>query len=640
MTRSLELLAPAKNLETGKAAIEHGADAVYIGAMHHGARAAAGNSLEDIRELCDYAHKFGAAVHVTVNTIVYDDELEATLNLIERLCGIGVDALLIQDMGLLREALLIPSVAEAVGKGRLSLHASTQCDNRTAEKVSWLSSQGFDRVVLARELSIDEIRAIHDKNPQVEIEAFVHGALCVSYSGLCYASQYCFSRSANRGDCAQFCRMEFDLVDADSRVWEHNRHLLSLKDLCLIDHLQELADAGVSAFKIEGRLKDAGYVKNVVSAYSQKLDAIVSHSHGKYRRASRGQVKYTFTPDLHKTFNRGYTTYFAHGRQPGIFSPDTPKALGEYVGHVKEIRRDSFNVAGTTSFSNGDGLCFVNAERQLEGFRVNRAVGNRLYPHHMPEHLKPGMKLYRNNDVEFSKVLSGKTAERKIPVKLLFEAVDGGFRLTMNGHSAEVAFDHQIAKRPQGDNIRSQLSKLGNTVYEASEVMIASGADRWFVPSSLLSQLRREVCEMQVSVADAPSITRFDETGRQKTVGTEHDIVWSREYREYPYIYNISNHAASSFYESQGLKRQEQSFEQQTAGGKSGHTTDRKPLIMQCRHCLRYSLGYCMRRGGKKAPWREPVRLRLGDGREFDLEFRCDECQMNVFGKPTFFDGK
>ena len=322
--RKLELLAPAKNLECGIAAIDHGADAVYIGAPKFGARAAAGNSLDDIKQLCEYAHQFGAKVHVTVNTIIYDNEMKDTLEMIAELDRIGVDALLLQDMGVLWET--------RAGKlWHRHLHSSTQCDARSADKVAWLHHIGFSRVVLARELSLDEIRAIHEKVPYVELEAFVHGALCVSYSGVCYASEKCFARSANRGECAQFCRMKFNLVDSDNQEIEHQRHLLSLKDLCQIDHVKDLADAGVCSFKIEGRLKDVNYVKNVVAAYSQKLDEIVASSNGKYIRASMGETAYNFQPNLKKTFNRGYTYYFLNGRQPDIASFDTPKAMGEFV---------------------------------------------------------------------------------------------------------------------------------------------------------------------------------------------------------------------------------------------------------------------------------------------------------------------
>ena len=376
----LELLAPAKNLACGIAAIDHGADAVYIGAPHFGARAAAGNSLEDIRQLCAYAHPFGAKVYVTVNTILYEEELVDVKQMLSDLAEAGVDAILVQDMAVLS---LCP-------KG-MTLHASTQTDNRTPEKVQWLKSQGFSRAVLARELSVEEIAGIHQAVPDMPLEVFVHGALCVSYSGICYASQYCFRRSANRGECAQFCRMRFSLEDADGKEIEHERYLLSLRDMNQSDNLLALAEAGATSFKIEGRLKDLSYVKNVTAAYSERLNEIVRQHPDKYCRASLGYSTYTFQPDLRKTFNRGYTTYFAHGRQPNIASFDTPKAVGEFVGTVKEIRHDSFNVAGTASFANGDGLCFLNKDHQFEGLRANRVAGNRIWPFRMPQGLRPGM---------------------------------------------------------------------------------------------------------------------------------------------------------------------------------------------------------------------------------------------------------
>ena len=413
---ALELLAPAKNLACGIAAIDHGADAVYIGASRFGARAAVGNSVDDIRQLCDYAHRFRAKVYVTVNTIVYDEELDATRQLLSELGEVGVDAVLVQDMAVLTMC-------------QLPLHASTQTDNRSVEKVRWLREQGFVRAVLARELSLEEIATIHREVPDMELEVFVHGALCVSYSGICYASQHCFGRSANRGACAQFCRMPFSLVDADGKEVEHDRYLLSLKDMNQSDHLLELAEAGATSFKIEGRLKDISYVKNVTAAYSQQLNRIVSRYPDKYCRSSLGVCSYTFTPDLRKTFNRGYTTYFLQGRQPEIASFDTPKAVGEFVGTVKELRPDSFNVAGVSSFANGDGLCFYNGH-QLEGFRANRVVGNRIYPYRMPQGLKPGMRLYRNSDQEFERLLAKPSAERRIPIRISLQAIAEGFELT------------------------------------------------------------------------------------------------------------------------------------------------------------------------------------------------------------------
>ena len=621
--RTLELLAPAKNLEIGKAAIDHGADAVYIGAPRFGARAAVGNSVNDIRELCRYAHLFGAKVHVTVNTIVYDDELEDTLIMISDLADAGVDALLLQDMGVAERCLQM-QVSDELPRLPV-LHASTQCDTRSAEKVRWLQSVGFSRAVLARELSVEEIAAIHRAVPHVELEVFVHGALCVSYSGVCYASQHCFKRSANRGECAQFCRLRFDLLDSNGREIEHQRHLLSLKDMCRIDHLEALADAGACSFKIEGRLKDIDYVKNVVSAYSRRLDELVARRPEEYCRASRGRVEYHFEPNLKKTFNRGFTSYFLHGRQPDIASFDTPKAMGEYVGKVKEMRGNSFNVAGTAVFSNGDGLCFINANRELEGFRVNKAEGNRLYPLKMPHSLRSGMSLYRNNDVAFEKLMAGNTAERKIPLKLFFSMTEDGFSLSSEGVEAKIAFAHQPAHRVQTDNILRQLGKLGGTQYVCDEVVIEPGADSYFIPSSLLADLRRKLVEelnSRQSLTPTP-VTEMPVTSVSPVVeDASASIVWQPEYKRFPYLYNISNQAAVKFYEGQGMANVTPAFEQK----ETGH-----PLVMQCRHCIRYSLGFCVKRGGERPRWREPLFLALPDGRRFQLEFDCHECQMNVY---------
>jgi collagenase-like PrtC family protease len=631
--RKLELLAPAKNLACGIAAITHGADAVYIGAEKFGARAAAGNSLDDIKTLCNYAHQFGARVYVTVNTIVYEDEVDATQRLIFKLSELGVDAILIQDMATLR---MRKVAVDEIGHAPL-LHASTQCDTRTPEKVRWLRDLGFSRAVLARELSLQEIQEIHEAVPDMELEVFVHGALCVSYSGVCYASQYCFDRSANRGECAQFCRMKFDLLDADGKVIEEGRHFLSLKDMCQIDNLESLAAAGAGSFKIEGRLKDVGYVKNVVSAYSQKLDRLIAKQPEKYCRASYGRVEYDFKPSLKKTFNRGFTSYFLNDRQPDIASFDTPKALGEYVGNVKEVRRDSFNVSGTASFSNGDGLCFLNSDHELEGFRVNRAVGNRLFPFKMPVGLKPNTRLYRNNDEAFNKILSGDTAERRLPIQMFFGKTEAGFMLRLtfkaNGlkHDIEtvstIPFEHQSAKKPQEDNMRIQLTKLGNTPFVCDHLEVDDQAARMFAPSSLLSELRRKATDALARKI----IAEHKQEVQQEQIQANADSLqtkikaWQPEYQQFSYLYNVSNSVAKDFYSTHGLSYVEPAFEVEH------HRKEH--ILMQCRHCLRYSMGFCVRHGGRKPTWREPLSLRLGDGRRFRLEFKCSECQMNVYSE-------
>ena len=603
--QTLELLAPAKNLECGIAAIDHGADAVYIGADHFGARAAAGNSTDDIARLCSYAHQFGARVYVTVNTIVYDNEIDSVRRLLKRIGEAGADAILVQDMALV-------SMLSDIG---LEMHASTQTDNRTADKVEWLRGLGFKRVVLARELSVDEIAEIHAKHPDVELEVFVHGALCVSYSGQCYASQYCFQRSANRGECAQFCRLKFDLVDAEGKVIEHDRHLLSLKDMCQIDNLERLAEAGAVSFKIEGRLKDVAYVKNVTAAYSRRLDEIVAAHPDKYRRASFGRVDYGFDPDLRKTFNRGYTTYFADGRQPDIFSPDTPKALGEYVGKVKEVKRQCLTVSGVASFANGDGLCFINADRQLEGFRVNRAEGNHLYPSSMPRNLRQGVALYRNNDQQFERLLSRPSAVRRLSLTMSLSATDSGFALdvaTEDGRKArvEAKAEHTVAQKPQHENIVRQLSKLGTTIYDCTNITIPDDFP-WFVPSSLLAQMRRDACA---------EVSEHSLTSKNPSPQTVHlsPLTYKNPSRP-PYLLNASNTLAVEFYRQLGVEAS--AFETQKKHGVG-------EKLMQCRFCLRHALGYCVNKGGRKPQWKEPLFLRLPDGRKFQLQFNCKRCEM------------
>ena len=587
----LELLAPAKNLACGIAAIDHGADAVYIGAPKFGARAAVGNSIDDIRQLCEYAHQFDAKIYVTLNTIVYDDELEQVRGLIDELAAIGVDAVLVQDMGLL----------QFMDGKPFEIHASTQTDNRTADKVRWLKQLGFSRAVLARELSAEEIAEIHRQVPDIELEVFVHGALCVSYSGVCYASQHCFQRSANRGECAQFCRMRFSLVDAEGTEVEHERYLLSLKDMNQSDNLEKLIEAGAVSFKIEGRLKDVAYVKNVTAAYSERLNAFIRKHPDEYCRASKGRCEYTFTPNLNRTFNRGYTTYFVNGRQPDIASFDTPKAVGEFVGRVKEIRNDSFNVAGTASFANGDGLCFLNSDRQFEGFRANRVAGNRIFPFKMPAGLRPGMALYRNNDQEFERILSKPSATRKIAITVALRSVDDGFELSANGVTVHFDAEHQLAQKSPRENIVRQLSKLGDTIYECAEVVVPDNFN-FFIPNSQLSDMRRQLID---------AMGQAKREVKQARVGKNPGV------KELSYQNNISNHQSAAFYGTNELSAYE------LKGGDGP--------IMQCRHCLRYSLGYCVKRGGKRPTWREPLSLVLGDGRRFRLEFDCQHCQMNVY---------
>ncbi|WP_278887484.1 peptidase U32 family protein [Leyella stercorea] len=633
--RKIELLAPAKNLECGIAAIDHGADAVYIGAAQFGARQTAGNSTEDIAELTRYAHQFGAVVYVTVNTIVYEKELAALEHLLKQLVEMGVDAILVQDMAVLEIYKKLKAEYVARGYRMPALHASTQTDNRSADKVKWLKENGFERVVLARELSLEEITDIHKAHPDVELEAFVHGALCVSYSGACYASQYFFNRSANRGECAQFCRMAFDLKDSDGETLIEDSYLLSLKDMCQLDRLGDLLEAGVCSLKIEGRLKDANYVKNVVATYSEALNAYIAKHTGKYCRSSYGRCTYTFTPALEKTFNRGFTHYFFNGRQKDISSFNTPKAMGEYVGYVKEIRRGSFNVAGTAMFANGDGLCFFNRQRKLEGFRVNRVENNRLYPLTMPKNLEPGMALYRNNDIEFERAMQGKTATRKLQVRFVVDVVDGKLTFTATdecGRSANVVLNEtpEKAQKSQHDNIVKQLEKLGNTVWTANEISINNSADEFFIPSSRLAAVRRELLE---ALEDTPVSNHTDNQAVDRTA-TNSVNANNTVYADTINIANVANTTAQNYYAAHGVKNAPTAFEL-NSDYKAGSTTapSAVPPLMTCRYCLRYALGYCVKNGGKRPTWHEPLHLEAKNGIRVRLAFNCAKCQMEVYAE-------
>ncbi|WP_417469945.1 peptidase U32 family protein [Leyella stercorea] len=633
--RKIELLAPAKNLECGIAAVDHGADAVYIGARQFGARQTAGNSTEDIAELTRYAHQFGAMVYVTVNTIVYEKEQAALEHLLKQLVEIGVDAILVQDMAVLEIYKKLKAEYVARGYRMPALHASTQTDNRSADKVKWLKENGFERVVLARELSLEEITDIHKAHPDVELEAFVHGALCVSYSGACYASQYFFNRSANRGECAQFCRMAFDLKDSDGETLIEDSYLLSLKDMCQLDRLGDLLEAGVCSLKIEGRLKDANYVKNVVATYSEALNAYIAKHTGKYCRSSYGRCTYTFTPALEKTFNRGFTHYFFNGRQKNISSFNTPKAMGEYVGYVKEIRRGSFNVAGTAMFANGDGLCFFNRQKKLEGFRVNRVENNRLFPLTMPKNLEPGMALYRNNDIEFERAMQGKTATRKLQVRFVVDVVDGKLTFTATdecGRSANVVLNEtpEKAQKSQHDNIVKQLEKLGNTVWTANEISITNSADEFFIPSSRLAAVRRELLE---ALEDTPVSNHTDKQAVGETA-TNSINANNTVYADTINIANVANTTAQNYYAAHGVKNAPTAFEL-NSDYKAGSTTapSAVPPLMTCRYCLRYALGYCVKNGGKRPTWHEPLHLEAKNGIRVRLAFNCAKCQMEVYAE-------
>ena len=604
---TIELLSPAKNLECGLEAIRHGADAVYIGAPKYGARAAAGNSLDDLRQLADYAHQFGARVYVTLNTIVYDDELAEVEALVWQLYRIGIDALIVQDMALL--TMNLPPI---------ELHASTQTDNRTPEKVQFLHSVGFSQVVLARELSLDDIAKIHSACP-VPLEAFVHGALCVSYSGQCYVSQACFGRSANRGECAQFCRLPFTLEDADGRIIERDRHLLSLKDMNRSAHLEAMMDAGVRSFKIEGRLKDVTYVKNITAYYRQAIDKILFRR-PEYRRASQGVSTYTFTPQPDKSFNRGFTDYYITGRRTDVTSFATPKSVGEPIGHVKEVGRGFITVSSAKALHNGDGLCYIDERGLLQGFRVNRVEGTRLFLKDMPRTLRARTPLFRNYDQEFERLLSRPSAERRIPVTMHLYEVPFGFALTLadaQGRNATVSLtcDKELAHTEQRAGIEKQLAKLGGTILVAERVDIDFTAN-WFIPSSVVADMRRRAVDAYERVCKLKN-----ENSKLRVNTTAPSVQSTISGGQLSYLANIANQRAEDFYRAHGAVQVSPAFELNAPKGAT---------LMFCRHCLRYAMGWCPRNGGVKSPYREPYMLVSADGRRFALEFDCKQCIMMV----------
>ena len=603
--RKIELLAPARNLECGIEAINHGADAVYIGAPKFGARSAAGNSLADIATLVEYAHLFNVRIYVTVNTILKDSELSETEEMIWQLYNADVDALIVQDMGITQ--LNLPPIP---------LHASTQMDNRTVEKVRFLSNAGFRQVVLARELSLDEIRKIHEACPDVALEVFVHGALCVSYSGQCYVSEACFGRSANRGECAQFCRLPFSMVDEDGKVIVRNKHLLSLKDLNQSSILESLLDAGATSLKIEGRLKDVTYVKNVTAAYRQKLDEIFCRRK-EYVRSSSGDTVLDFTPQLEKSFNRGFTHYFLHGRTPDIASFNTPKSLGEEMGTMKEQYKKYVTVSGVKPFHNGDGACFIDEQGCLQGFRINKVEGNKLFPAGAIPRIKPKTPIYRNYDQDFEKLLTRKSAERKIGVDWVLSETAFGFALTVSDedkNSVTLSFPVETkekARTSQHDNLCSQLKKMGNTPFRTRSVVIKC-SEEWFIPSSLISDWRRLATDRLVAL---------------RRINFRRELqVWKPTNHSYPtssltYLGNVMNGKAEKFYQEHGVCNIAPAYEKQAPDNAT---------LMFCRHCLRYSMGWCPTYQRVRSPYREPYYLVSNDGKRFRLEFDCKRCQMKV----------
>lgn len=604
--RPIELLAPARDLLCGKEAILHGADAVYIGAPRFGARSAAGNSVEDIAELCAFAHLYGARIYVALNTILREEELPEAERLIHQLYAAGVDALIVQDMGITQ--LDLPPIP---------LHASTQMDNRTPEKVRFLEEAGFTQVVLARELTLEQIRGIAEQT-SVPLEVFVHGALCVSYSGQCYLSAALNGRSANRGECAQLCRLPYRMIDAEGREIASKKHLLSLKDMNRSDQLEALLDAGVSSLKIEGRLKEVSYVKNVTAYYRQCLDTIFTRR-PEYRRASYGRSRFDFEPALEKSFNRGFTPFFLYGRRADITSFDTPKSLGEPIGTVKELKGNSFTIAGVKTLHNGDGLTFFNEKGELEGFRVNRVENNRVFTLDRPV-IRPKMALYRNVDQVFESVLAKPSAVRKLAVEMTFSDNPFGFTLSLSEESgARISivrpFQKELARTDQSANIRTQLAKLGNTPFEASAVEVQL-SEPWFVPSSLLAEMRREGVERLL----AAKRIRYRRE-EQRFTPTHAQFPEKR----LTYLGNVANSRAEAFYRVHGVEQVEPAFEQRP----------RKEVpLMFTKHCLRYSMGWCPRHQKGKSPFKEPYFLQYKET-TLRLRFDCVNCQMLIYQSET-----
>lgn len=583
--KKIELLAPAKDKETAFAAIDCGADAIYIGASDFGARRAVPNSLADIKEVVDYAHKFYAKVHVTINTILSDDELEQAHELIQKLYEIGVDAIIVQDTGILQLAV----------EGKLApipVHASTQCDNRTLEKVKFFENIGVSRVILARELSLEDIRNIC-ANTNVEIETFIHGALCVSYSGQCYMSYAIGGRSANRGECAQACRKKYTLVDSKGNIIAKDRYLLSLKDFNASRHIEELIKAGVKSFKIEGRLKDINYVKNVVGYYRREIDKFAE-------KTSSGQVELDFEPDLNKTFNRGYTDYFLDSRKK-CFNFDSPKSLGEKLGKVTKVNRGSFEI--NAKISPQDGLCwFVNGD--MQGCLVNRVEGNKIFPNKMPP-LKAGTLIYRNQDFEFERHLKNSRVKRRIGVK--FEFSEGSLSVTdEDGNSVLLpVLSGDPPKNPEKmrETFISQLKKTGESDFYCKSVDIRNELP--FLPVSVINELRREILAKLMD---------------ERLKNYPRELQKQLKYADFPkkeldFLANIHNNSAKSFYENCGGSVCEMSLE-------SGVSPKGK-CLMQTKHCLKYAFNMC----------KSPKKLFLIDekGKKYPLKFDCKNCTMLVF---------
>lgn len=621
--RQLELLAPARDAETAIAAIDCGADAIYMGGPHHGARAAAGNAVTDIRRVCEYAHRFRVSVYVTLNTLIYDDETEAVVDTVRELYRAGVDALIVQDMSLLR--LSIPPIA---------LHASTQTDCRTPEKARFMQDMGMSCVVIPREASLDEIRAFRAAT-DVTLEAFVHGALCVSYSGDCRASLVNGGRSANRGECAQICRLRYNLTDADNKVIVPGQCLLSLKDLNRLTRLREMADAGIGSFKIEGRLKSKEYVMNVTAAYSSALDEICAASGGRYRRASAGHSCPGFTPDLSKSFNRGYTVYALDGtdslRHTHIASPLTPKWTGERLGRVGRVyspRKFEVRPENGKTLHNGDGLVFREKNGEFRGFRVNRTEGITVSTAE-DVRLRPGDVLTRNFDKIFTdSLLSAKPDRRirvsmnltvryedtKMAIALTVADSDRGCRVTAVAES-----ELQKARTSQEGARRRVLDKLGDTIYTLDNLVDEAGDA--FIPASVLTALRRRaIADLDhAAAATYPVVLRGKEKKDVTFPGNKHLTFHD----------NVANGIASDFYSEHGAETEEKALELESPKALAA----REVRVMTSRHCIRRELGMCLR---EHPDYKGPLFLECVEKplRKMRLDFDCSNCLMHVTALP------
>jgi len=599
----LELLAPAKDLETGIAAITHGADAVYIAAQKFGAREKAGNPIKDIAELCRFAHAYHARVYVTVNTIIYDNEIDEVQELIHEIYNAGADAIIIQDFAILN--MDIPPIA---------IHASTQMHNIDPNHISFLENLGVSRIVLPRELTLDEIKNIRHKT-KAELEFFIHGALCVSYSGQCYLSHALSGRSANRGACAQPCRLAYDLVDEKGNVLVENKHLLSLKDLNLSSHLANLIGAGITSFKIEGRLKDVAYVKNITAHYSNLLNQFISLN-SQYKRASSGKCSYSFTPDPEKTFNRNFSTHFIQGRIANQASVNTPKSLGKKVGVVDRIYRNYICINTDQTIHNGDGLCFFNSQNQLKGFLVNKAEGNKIFPNQMPTDLNIETTIYRNEDFEFEQTLKRKSAERRIDCNIDVNITREKITLSIidiEGISTSIEIPNQFdeAKNPNSAELfENQLRKTGDTIFRVDRVKIDGSSKIPFIPVSVINSARRDLTTQLYN-------KRIELHQHPERKPAAHDAKVPQTILSYKA--NVANKLSSHFLQKHGAQLIEPAFEVKKPKGDIE--------LMVTRYCIKHELGLCPSKQGAKPTGQLYLR---NNQNNFPLVFDCKNCVMKV----------